>query len=218
MASLKIVLTLCMQCKRDTQQDIVFKHRETEADNDIAIKYGSFISHHDYMVIKCRGCETISFLLRHSGDFFEDSLGNPQPLDENFPNINDFDRYDFLSEDDHESLPDNLYRLYDELKNAFVSESNVLAGMGLRVMVEAVCLNQKIPGRNLQEKIKNLHGQGFISSSEMPILDKLRLIGNSSAHEIKALPLAKLEYALGIINHVIKSIYILPKLNKKLKL
>lgn len=112
----------------------------------------------------------------------------------------------------------NLYDLYEEIKEAFESGSNILAGVGLRAMVEAVCMQEKIEGRNLQEKIKNLHNKGLIASSEQPILDKLRLIGNLSTHQIKAFPLDKLNYALDIINHVLKSIYVLPKINKKLKI
>ena len=90
--------------------------------------------------------------------------------------------------------------------------------MGLRMLVEAICLEQKIPGLNLQSKIRKLHELGMISKNELPILDKLRLIGNDSAHKIKSFSIDKLSYALDIINHIIKSIYVLPKINKLLKL
>ena len=115
-------------------------------------------------------------------------------------------------------MPKLLNDLYEEVEGAFKENSNILAGVGLRMLVEALCLEQKIKGRNLQEKIKNLHTSGLISANEVPILDKLRLIGNFSAHEIKGLSISKLEYALDIVNHVLKSIYILPKINKKLRL
>lgn len=87
----------------------------------------------------------------------------------------------------------------------------------MRTLVEAICIHQNIEGKNLKDKIENLHKAGLISTSEAPILDKLRLIGNVSAHQIKKLNINKLEYALDIINHVLKSIYILPKINRKLK-
>jgi hypothetical protein len=46
----------------------------------------------------------------------------------------------------------------------------------------------------------------MIPGSELPILDKLRQIGNLSTHQIKAFPIEKLNYALDIINHIMKSI------------
>lgn len=65
-------------------------------------------------------------------------------------------------------------------------------------------------------KIKKLSEEGLISTNEHPILDKLRLIGNASAHSIKSIDIEYLEYALEIVNHIIKSIYILPNIDKKL--
>jgi hypothetical protein len=85
-------------------------------------------------------------------------------------------------------------------------------------LVEAICLDQSIIGSNLLKKIEKLHHEGFISKSELPILDKLRITGNDSAHKIKGLSMYKLELALGIVNHVLTSIYILPVINKKLEI
>jgi hypothetical protein len=140
-----------------------------------------------------------------------------KPIHYNYPNDDaDFDR--FLPEDNVEVLPNPIGQLYEELVNAFESESPILAGIGLRALVESVCIDQKIQGKNLQVRIQGLHNKGLISAAELPILDKLRLIGNVSAHEIKSLLMQKLEIALGIINHVLISIYLLPKVNKKLRL
>ncbi len=162
----------------------------------------------------------ISFLKRHTNGLFadEDEDGDVGYFDENFPNK----EYDLdvvlLSEQQQSTLPKIFRNLYEEVEGAFKEESNILAGVGLRMLVEAICMERKIKGKNLQEKIKNLSPAGLISANEIPILDKLRLIGNFSAHEIKSFSNEMLDYALEIINHILKTIYLLPQINRKLKI
>jgi hypothetical protein len=124
----------------------------------------------------------------------------------------------FLTYDDRRYFPTTINNLYEEIYNAFKSESLILSGIGLRTILEAVCNHQDIQGDNLQEKILALHSSDFISKNEIPILDKLRLIGNVSAHKIKSLPTSQLEYALDIVNHLLKTVYVLPAINKKIKI
>ena len=126
--------------------------------------------------------------------------------------------YLFLDFEHKELLPKKIQRLYDQIESAFESDSDIGAGLLLRTMIEAICINLKIPGRNLQAKLDGLLIKGLIATVERPILDKLRLIGNDSAHKIKSLSMDKLELALSIVNHVLRSIYILPKINRQLRL
>jgi hypothetical protein len=206
----KIIQTECHYCVKRTFHTVLYDKR-IKGDNE----YYDESNH--YMTLQCGGCQSISFLIRAE---------NPNAFDEDdaYFDINfsgssaEIPDFNFLREDDQERLPRKIYDLYDEIKAAFKKESKVLAGTGLRMLVEAICLHQKISGKNLAEKIKKLHNNGMISTSELPILDKLRLIGNQSAHDIKAYSIEKLSYALDIINHILISIYILPKINRKLKI
>jgi hypothetical protein len=209
------VLTHCDGCERNTNQRVFFSKKVKLVDefDENNIEYFS------YMIIECAGCKRVSFLRREQVEDFE----NPHKtafIDTHYPK-DDFDLYsdfNFIGDEDQEELPSVIYDVYEEVKTAFENDSCILAGIGLRTLVEAICLQQKIPGRTLQDKIKNLHAKGLISSAELPILDKLRLIGNMSTHQIKSFSLDKLNYALDIVNHVLKSIYILPKINRRLKI
>lgn len=166
----------------------------------------------EYAVIRCLGCGVPSFLLTVK------FRGNSKPVQYVYPYDVEDEDFMFLDYEYKDELPLRIKKLYDEIENAFETDSAILAGIGLRALVEAVCVDQKITGHNLDRKIQGLHEKGLISTTELPILDKLRLIGNASAHEIKSLPIDKLELALSIINHVLVSIYVLPKINKQLKL
>ncbi|MDN5215030.1 DUF4145 domain-containing protein [Fulvivirgaceae bacterium BMA12] len=101
--------------------------------------------------------------------------------------------------------------------DAIEYDLKLLAGIGLRTLVEAICINQKITGRNLKGKIDKLHSEGFISANKVPILHKLREIGNLDAHRIKSLFSTVLENALEIINHLLRSVYLIPKRSKRSK-
>jgi Domain of unknown function (DUF4145) len=215
---LEKIYTHCNDCQKMTNHIVLFRKRLTTYDDSYRENSPHHESHTDYMIIQCNGCDETSFVIRSIGGMFADEDSQIGHFDENFPN----GEYDFyvvlLSEEEQSTLPKTLKKLYKEVEGAFKKEANILAGVGLRMLVESICLERKIQGKNLKEKIKNLNSAGLISANEIPILDKLRLLGNFSAHEIKGFSNEMLEYALGIINHILKSIYVLPKINKKLKI
>ncbi|MDZ4329117.1 MAG: DUF4145 domain-containing protein [Flavobacterium sp.] len=205
------ITTECRNCNEETNHLILYK-KEVRPKTE---KGKSHDGKEWWCVTQCAGCNSLHFVLRiffnnpeennrlvHYDSFFPDNPENPN----------------FISGSDLAELPSMIFKLYYEVMHAFDSESPVLAGVGLRTLVEAICKQQNIKGRNLKERIISLQAKGQISATELPILDKLRDIGNISAHEIKSFSMDKLSYALEIVNHVIRSIYILPKINKKLKL
>ena len=204
----KVIETSCYECNSVTHQTPLFlKKVQTIDDRSMS-----------YMVIECGGCKNISFVVREP---LTDIIhGENDYVDFNYPTEEDplYAKYTFLRLEDENRLPKKIYNLYQEVRLVFNTDSNILAGIGLRMLVEAICINQKIPGNTLQDKIKKLHQNGIISTTELPILDKLRLIGNDSTHKIKSFPMNKLSYALDIVNHILKSIYVLPAINKLLKI
>lgn len=205
----KSIRTTCISCEKETNQTVLFKK---------AVPGYSKGDLDEFYTVQCRGCDTVSFL--HVARFKFGKREKPTVIHNNYPET-DFlygVEFDFLPEEDQQQLPKQIAALYEEITDAFESNSSILAGLGLRTLVEAVCIEQGIKGDNLLKKIQGLHSNGLISSTELPILDKLRLIGNYSAHQVRSLPMDKLNYALSIINHILKSIYILPKINKRLKL
>ena len=198
----KHVITYCSECDGDKNHRKLFSKIPKSTSKTVE----------EFCVVECMGCDTVSFL-----QILQLSR-RTRPYHFNYPKDETFVYYAFLPDQYIKKLPKSVLKLYEEVVIAFQAESSILCGVGLRGLVEAICIDQKIRGRNLHEKIKKLHTEGWISKSELPILDKLRLIGNDSAHKIRSWPMRKLELALGIINHVLTSIYILPKMDFLLKL
>lgn len=211
-------VTHCNECKKSTNHKILYSKEIKSVEESDDERQSAIRENHKYMVVQCEGCDEISFLERVSGDRYTNPYDGPDYFDFNYPSSEYDTNVNLLSDEEKRDLPKLLVDLYQEVKSAFKEESNILAGVGLRMLVEAICVEQKITGKNLKEQIPKLHVAGLISANEIPILDKLREIGNFSAHTIKGFSIDKLNYALDIINHVLKSIYVLPTINKRLKI
>lgn len=170
-----------------------------------------------FLVVKCLGCNTISFVHRISGKGFVDKDRGKNYIEINYPEKELENDAELLTQEEQSKLPKILRKLYEEVEIAFEYDSTILSGIGLRMLIEAICLEQNIQGKYLKQKIEQLHNAGLITKKDLPALDKLREIGNISAHEIRSVQGHKLHYALKVVNHVLKSIYILPTIQKKLR-
>lgn len=202
----------CNGCERETNHEVLYTHHSPSELHE------EMEGEANKMII-CLGCESVSFLVVHLDSYMEKQEEGRDPVLLTFqypPAKYRFDSFPMLQDEEQEYLPRMLYELYPEIISAFENDSAVLAGIGLRTLVEAICIQENITGRNLETKIRNLQVSGYISVNELPTLDILRKIGNVSAHKIASIPLEDLSYALDIVNHVLKSIYVLPKHNKKL--
>ena len=185
---LEKINTHCNDCKKMTNQNVLFKKRITTCDDSVKENSAFYKSHTDYMTIQCKGCDEISFLIREISAMFADEYSEVGYFDENFPNnVYDIDVV-LLSEEERATLPKVLRNLYGEVEGAFREESNILAGIGLRMLVEGICLEKAIKGKNLQDKINNLNSAGLLSTNEIPILDKLRVIARSYASACPSRP------------------------------
>ncbi|MBA3680734.1 MAG: DUF4145 domain-containing protein [Bacteroidetes bacterium] len=209
MQAMETITTECPSCLNPTKHNIHYSI--TKLDADLPYDYENTFS-----IIECNGCTNISMLYKVR-DLKDNEIEEVNYPDAHLYKISEIDRF-FLKPDVLKQVPKIIQSLYKEVKDAFNSQSPILSGIGLRTLVEAICIEQNIAGRDLKTKIENLHKQGFISNTELPLIDKLRLIGNVSAHEIKTIQISTLVLAVEIVNHILKSIYILPNINNQINI
>ena len=164
-----------------------------------------------YRIIQCLGCKTVSFRegSQHSEDWDFDDDGH-QVLNETVtlypPRTADSKG---LGSDKH-YLPSMLSDIYDETRDALVNSQPVLAGIGLRAIVETLCNDKNVPGPNLAKKIDALATQGLLTAQHCAILHKIRTLGNAAAHEVKPHPPKQLALAMNVVEHLLESVYIMP--------
>ena len=78
-------------------------------------------------------------------------------------------------------------------------------------------IRRDIPG-NLETRIDALRDQNILTPEGARILHKTRFLGNRAAHEIERPNDQTLNAAMEVVEHTLKSVYILPKIAKRLPL
>lgn len=171
----------------------------------------------EYEIIRCLGCDGISFRIASSNseDFEVDNEGNYSYLEsqEIYPNR----LMGRVPLKDIYSLPDKVRSIYTETHAALCTRLQILAGVGIRALVEAVCSEEKARGRNLERKIDDLVKKEVLTKRNAGILHKTRLLGNVAAHEVKAPSSSELDVAFDIVENLLETVYIIPKKAERLK-
>jgi hypothetical protein len=210
----------CRECNRTTKHEIVRNLTET-TENGLATPFNYDITY--WKIIKCGGCETISFCMsKHLSNDEKHTIDFLYPLRERrlrkeFPNA-----------------PATIQILYHETIGSFNNLHKTLCVAGIRAIFEAICLDKKIEGKkeikkracckaeyeklsnDLKTKIILLADNNYITADHSDAIQKLRIIGNNTLHQIKTPSDEKLETALGLIEDTINYIYEIKHKGRKL--
>lgn len=198
----KKIKNYCQRCDSETNHEVLFKEsiRSDPDDYDYAV---------DYMVVRCMGCENISF----RKDFIDIESSYPDEYGDWSPDITTtiYPKKDRIIKrlKNSYNLPEKIRLIYNEAINAFNADSFILTGVAFRAVIEAICLEKNIPGRNLEKKINNLVRQKLITEKEAKRLHSIRFIGNDSVHEMKVPKVKSLEIVLYIIEHLLNNLYLI---------
>lgn len=216
-----IVKIICQNCNNRTNHIVA-----VSIDVDGVEEYDECIDIHwndHYQIIKCQGCDAISF--RHTNWFSEneDGMGNGTTerlypkRDANSINVKDFF-----------NVPLKIRRIYRESIDAYNVEALTLCAAGLRGIVEGICADQsvddgpveRIDGNgdvkidrkgNLEGKIFGLCERGILTKKSALILHEHRYLGNEAVHELTQPSSDELKLAIGMMEHVLEQLYEIPK-------
>ena len=144
----KRIKIICLKCRVQTNHDILHVERMQIEEFIDDISWGNVFK--NYQIIQCCGCESMSFRLE-SGDGGFDDDGEPSIHEEVFP-----PRQKNRDKIKMKGLPPTVRQTYEETVSALDHSLPVLAGMGLRALVEAVCKEKKADGKSLFKQIDSL--------------------------------------------------------------
>ncbi len=201
------VVLICGKCSVYTTHEILLSLESLDASPEADIQWSE-----EYLTVQCKGCRTVSFCIESSNSEDYDPEGESEITKRLFPNR-------ILGRTplrDLHFLPPKLGRVYEETKAALIQDMPILAGIGIRAIVETVCNEEETSGRNLFQKISGLVNRRLIAKSEAEILHDLRFMGNEAAHKVKAHTREELNLAFDVVEHLLKTVYILPKQSKRL--
>lgn len=194
------LLSPCSSCDRETWHDIMFKHVDSEHEYRIDM---------EYYVVRCKGCRTVSFRkavydYEAAYPIAEDEWKVPEEIDV-YPRV--LIGHKELA--DLWDVPNPVRAVYLQSLRAIRDEANILAGIGLRATIEAICNERNIIGRTLDKRIDSLMKTGLISQKDAERLHAIRFLGNDAAHEVRHSSSKSILIALRIIEHLLVNIYIL---------
>ena len=196
------VNVLCQTCLRRTKHEILREFRKAEHDEVWGVGFYDF-----FQIVRCRGCETVSFRTAHTSDIDEDpETGEPIVTEHVYP-------YRLAGRnkmDGSERLPLKVRKIYEETHTALAANASILGTIGIRSVVEAVCKDKNAVGSTLKERIDDLAAKGLLASTQAQFLHQNRLVGNVAVHEIEPANDATLKMALDIIENLLQTVYLLP--------
>lgn len=191
----------CNLCKQTTWHEILAK----------AEKLGNedFWWHVDYFLVKCCGCDTISFLTesQDEGDIDYDDEGNANYVttQKTYP----YQKPIANKILDTWFIPTKICKIYNETIEALNNKCFLLSAAGFRVLVEAICVDQNIEGKTLETKINNLCKKGIITHNDRDRLHTIRFMGNDSVHAVVEPSKEQLLLVLDIIHNMLNNLYVL---------
>lgn len=202
----------CQRCEKVTRHEALTRVAEYHESPG-----GDIQVWNDYLTVRCNGCGTVSFAVASScsEDVEYDSDTGHERLSVSYklyPNrVARRPQMRFATQ-----LPHSIYCVYQETHDSMCSDKPILAGIGIRAIVDAVCKVKKVEGGTLEKKIDNLVTMGFIASEGADFLHRIRSLGNKAAHEVEAHSDQELAAAMEIVEQLLQAVFVLPGLAKTL--
>lgn len=175
----------CNRCKNKTNHELVhieyqdlsdwFEYEWDQSDT-------TFREVNEYHLWSCLGCKSCVLEIAYTSDAKEDNVGviwesryYPKP------NNNCIQEKHFLH------LEPKLRTLYKHIVESYNNESRLLSTIGLRTLLEGICLDKNVGSKRQQLVTKIPLLKEFLPEPIANRLHVFRYFGNNAAHELVAL-------------------------------
>ncbi|MEQ9916421.1 DUF4145 domain-containing protein [Pectobacterium aroidearum] len=194
----------CHICERITNHKRLIEVKLSSTQHEDDLYDNSVTCYKNLKILQCQGCMEPSLKTEtYDSENIDYNTSEPKISVDYYPK-----RKQLLQFEHTYRLPTALRDMYIETISAINSECLTIAGIGIRGLIETICKEEKIEGRNLEEKINNLFTEGKISGDSKVILHSLRILYNKSAHESFKPSIEQLNLSLDIIELLMKQIYV----------
>jgi hypothetical protein len=103
-------------------------------------------------------------------------------------------------------LGPTLEQIYREMIECFNDRSLILSNAGLRALLEGVCEDKRISGRDLRTKIDNLKPL-LPNKNIIDALHHFRFTGNEAVHKLKAPEVEDVRLAIDVMEDLLNYLY-----------
>ena len=194
--------THCNSCSQATKHELLKEDREQGDDEEFGYSWLDIAQ-----MLKCRGCDEV--VLRRIHYFSEngdepDIEYFPGPISRRLPRW----RYD---------LPIECRLMMEEVYKALQANSNRLAMMGTRTLIDMVIRHKVGDHGPFKEGLKALHKQGFVISQNVQFLTAAFDVGSAAAHRGYVGKAEEVNAVMDIVENLLQSVYALEDLAEQLK-
>lgn len=102
-------------------------------------------------------------------------------------------------------LPRPLKAIYREVIVSFNHDLLILCAVGLRALLEGICADKQIGGKNLYKQIEGL--KQYLPDNIVDNLHTFRFIGNEAVHELKTPSKYGLKQCIDVIEDLLNFLY-----------
>ncbi len=197
----------CNRCRNTTRHTCIGEHYYNPALDEINEEKVKIYLIDAALTWACNGCEDV--LLENwvgalqeihlNGDVFISDEGVFE-IEWNPPRTeNSFAAKNYLK------LPDKVANVYDETILAHNRGLYLLSAIGVRTLIEAICVDKSITGKSLQDRIDGL--KQILPVNIVDNLHALRFMGNEAIHEIEEPKEDELHLAIEICEDLLNILY-----------
>jgi len=138
-------------------------------------------------------CYTIGGMVDHNGDNVYESTYYPKR------------KRQYIQPKRYKKIPDKLGVLYIETVEAYNNKLFILCAAGLRALIEGICVDKKITGKNLASKIDSM--TTILPKNIVTNLHSFRFMGNEALHELNPPKKNDLFLAIEVCEDLMNFIY-----------
>ena len=197
----KNLKTHCNSCGRVTNHALIKEDQERGDDEESGFWYINTAQ-----MLKCRGCDEV--VLRRIYHFSENDESEveyfPGPISRRFPHW----RYE---------LPVESRLMMEEVYKALQADSNRLAMMGTRTLIDIVIRHKVGEHDHFNEGLKALRKKGFVSPQNIQFLTAALDAGSAAAHRGYEGNTEEVNAVMDIVENLLQSVYVLEDLAEQLE-
>jgi hypothetical protein len=183
----------CNRCGNETNHELKGAHSSRFDEEN-----GGFLEVIGYKFWTCMGCEHGLLQQSYWNNMMDDN-------DEEYTYFPACSRGG-VTPKDYSKLKPKLEALYKEAITAYNHQAFILCAAGLRALIEGICQNKRIKGRNLKIRIDGLSPL-LPHKRIIRNLHQFRFMGNEAVHELAAPKPYELRLAIEVIEDLLNFFY-----------
>lgn len=207
---------LCVKCKIEIKQSVIVNIIHSE-------DYGEFQLYKNNKILKCINCDSITYKneVVNSEEVYQ--IGEEYdgtPIYEDNAQIQLYpirDEETAFSKEFEKILPTEIYSTYEEVIIALNNKMPLLTALGLRTLLEQI-IKYFGHSEDLGEILNQFEKDGFISTKQRELLDKIRYLGNDAAHRADTKSRKDLILNLKVLENLIQQLFVYYKIDEAKKI